>query len=423
MARTEIRTASPPPDGPRDGSPEAPAGRLDALRIRDFRLLFIGTVSSGFGQWGQTIGLGWLAFTLSNESATELALVASAGGGARLLAGPAVGVILDRYHRRNVLVWTTLLSALKGVILGVLVVTDLVNMPLVYAFSVLEGLVSTANQNSRQAFVYDVTTDRTLPAAVGLAAIAQNLSRIVGPSIVGVMIGAFGTASPFLFIAVMMTIATLFTLPISKSTRQAARDTEPWLRSLRLGIGYVLHDRALLGLMLTSVVPALFVYPYVQLLPVFAEELGRGAAGYGLLAGAIGWGSLSGLIGLSLYGDVRRKGVVLIWFFIAYVAALIVFTQMDSLALALVMLVVAGLFHGVAMVLSQTLVQLMARNDMRGRTTATFQMGFGLMPLGALPMGLAIDAFGAQRAVAAFMTVALVFFVIQAFTWRSLLRA
>ena len=129
------------------------------------------------------------------------------------------------------------------------------------------------------------------------------------------------------------------------------------------------------------------------------------------------------MIGLSLYGDVRRKGVVLIWFFIAYVAALIVFTQMDSLALALVMLVVAGLFHGVAMVLSQTLVQLMARNDMRGRTTATFQMGFGLMPLGALPMGLAIDAFGAQRAVAAFMTVALVFFVIQAFTWRSLLRA
>ena len=227
-----------------DGAPpvrveERRPGRMDALRIRDFRLLFISTVSSGFGQWAQMIGLNWLAWEISDHSATQLALVASAGGGARLLAGPAIGVILDRYHRRNVLVWTTVISAVKGVLLGVLVVSDLVSMPIVYAFAVLEGAVSTANQNTRQAFVYDVTTERTLSNAVALNSIAQNMARIAGPPLTGMMIGLLGTAAPFLFIGVTMTISTIFTLPISRNTRQSAPDRENPLRSMWLAVNYI----------------------------------------------------------------------------------------------------------------------------------------------------------------------------------------
>ena len=411
------RTNGAPPVGVEQRRP----GRMDALRIRDFRFLFIGTVSSGFGQWAQMIGLNWLAYEISEQSATQLALVASAGGGARLLAGPAIGVILDRYHRRSVLVWTTVLSAVKGVLLGVLVVMDVINMPMVYVFAVLEGVVSTANQNTRQAFVYDVTNERTLSNAVALNSIAQNMARIAGPPLTGVMIGLLGTASPFLFIGVVMMISTAFTLPISRNTRQAAPDRENPLRSMWLAVSYISKDRAMLGLILTSVVPALTVYPYIQLLPVFAEEvLGAGATGYGLLAAAIGWGSFSGLVALSVYGEVRRKGMVLLLFYVGYVGALILFTQSNLLVFALVFLVIAGLFHGVAITLSQTLVQLLARNDMRGRATSVFAMGFGLMPLGALPMGLAIDAFGAQAAVGGFMTVSFVFFIFQAFFWKSL---
>ncbi|MYD65488.1 MAG: MFS transporter [Chloroflexi bacterium] len=399
-------------------------GRFGALWIRDFRFLFIGTVSSGFGQWAQMIGLNWLAFVISGESATQLALVASAGGGARLLAGPAIGVILDRYHRRTVLVWTTVISAAKGILLGVLVVMDIVNMPTVYVFAVLEGVVSTANQNTRQAFVFDVTTERTLANAVALNSIAQNISRIAGPPLTGVLIGFLGTASPFLFIGIVMIISTVFTLPISRNTRQAAPDRENPLRSMWVAVNYISKDRAMLGLILTSVVPALTVYPYVQLLPVFSEEvLGAGATGYGLLAAAIGWGSFSGLVALSMYGEVRRKGLVLLLFYVGYVGALILFTQSSLIVFALSFLVIAGLFHGVAITLSQTLVQLLARNDMRGRATSLFAMGFGLMPLGALPMGLAIDAFGVQAALGGFMTVSFVFFVFQTLFWKSLRQA
>lgn len=418
MAHARTNGASPGTGG------QPRPGRFGALRIRDFRFLFIGTVSSGFGQWAQMIGLSWLAYEISGQSATQLALVASAGGGARLFAGPAIGVILDRYHRRSVLVSTTVLSAVKGIALGVLVIVDLVNMPMVYLFAVLEGVVSTANQNTRQAFVYDVTTERTLANAVALNSIAQNISRIAGPPLTGVLIGFLGTASPFLFIGVVMIISTVFTLPISRNTRQGAPDREHPLRSMWLAVSYISKDRAMLGLILTSVVPALTVYPYVQLLPVFSEEvLGAGATGYGLLAAAIGWGSFSGLIALSMYGEVRRKGLVLLLFYVGYVGALLFFTQSDILPLALVFLVIAGLFHGVAITLSQTLVQLLARNDMRGRATSVFAMGFGLMPLGALPMGLAIDMFGVQNALGGFMMVSFVFFVFQTLFWKSLRNA
>ena len=410
----EARPASPPPRKP---------DRIAALKLRDFRFLFVGTVTSGFGQWATMIGLGWLAYVLSGESAAQLAWVIAVGGAMRLLSAPWIGVVLDRYHRRSVTVWSTLASAALGLVLGVLVITDMVAFWQLYVFSAFEGVISSANQNVRQTFVYDVTTPDTLSNAIALNAIAQNLSRIVGPPLTGAMIGLLGTASPFIFISVMMLIATYFTLRISKSTRQAALNTDNPFRSLWVGVRYVASDRPMLGLLLSGAVPGIFLYPYIPLLPVFAEDvLHAGSTGYGLLAASVGWGSLSGLIVLSWLGDVRRKGMIALWGLVFYAAALIVFTQSTVFVLSSAMLVIAGVFHGVAFTVAQILVQVLARDEMRGRATSLFQMGFSLMPIGAIPMGIAIEAWGAAIGVGSFITVALVWFIFMGIFWRSLLR-
>jgi MFS family permease len=418
-----------PAHGPSAGvvsQPPAPPrmDRIGALRLRDFRFLFIGTVTSGYGQWATMIGLGWLAYVLSGESAAQLAWVVAVGGVMRLISAPWIGVVLDRYHRRTVTVWSTLASAALGLGLGVLVLSDLVAFWQLYVFSALEGIISSANQNVRQTFVYDVTTPDTLSNAVALNAIAQNLARISGPPLAGAMIGLLGTASPFMFIAVMMLIATLFTLLISKTTRQASLDTDHPLRSLWVGLRYVATDRPMLGLFLSGAVPGIFLYPYIPLLPVFAEEvLHAGSTGYGLLAASVGWGSLTGLLVLSWLGDVRRKGIIAVWGLVFYAAALIVFTQSTAFVLSSAMLVVAGVFHGVAFTVAQILVQVLARDEMRGRATSLFQMGFSLMPVGAIPMGIAIEAWGAAMGVGAFISVAFAWFIFMGIFWRSLLRA
>lgn len=405
-----------PRRGPRLGT------AIEALRMRDFRFLFFSTISGGYAQWAQSIGMGWLVYELTDRSAMQLAAVSATGGMVRLVVSPFVGTALDRYNRRQVLVTSTLISALQGSLLAALVVSGYAHVVHLYVFMILDGIFSTTNQAARQAYVYDITTDQTMPNAMALSAIAQNLSRISGPPLAAVMIGFMGRSSPFIVLAVLHVLAAALTLPISRQSRQAARVAIHPLRGPWEGFVYVRREHALLGLMLIGTAPALLVYPYVQLLPVFAKEvLDGGAVEFGLLAAAIGWGSIVGLFALAFVaGNIKRRGTIAMWGMVGYAAALIAFSQSTTLLMALLLLTVAGVFHGVSLNLQQMLVQMLARNDMRGRTTSLFQMGFALMPIGVLPMGIAIERWGPAHALGAFFLASAAIFVLMALFWRSL---
>lgn len=424
MARTEAPPTAPPAQRPARQSVAARFGTaIQALRLRDFRLLFFGTVAQGFGQWAQTIGMGWLVYELSNESAVQLGAISAFSGVVRLLAGPFIGFALDRYSRRSILLWTTGLGAAQGGALAALVLTGQAEVWHIYVFALAEGLITTTNQTTRQAYVYDITTNETLPNAVALSSVAQNLSRVSGPPLAGVL-AVFDVAAPFVFLTVMKSIGLMLTLPLSRATRQSGRANQNALRGTWDGIRYVSREPAVLGLVVLALIPALLVYPYVQLLPVFAKEvLGGGSLEYGLLAASIGWGSLVGLLGLAFIGDFPRKGRTALWGMLGYALLLLAFSQSTVLWLSLAALTIAGVFHGVSLALQQTLVQLLARNDMRGRATSVFQMGFALQPIGVLVMALAIDQWGAAPAVGTFFAISSVAFALMAVGWNSLRRA
>lgn len=426
MARTELAPGPPPPPLPRPPRQSASARfttAIAALRGRDFRLLFFGTVAQGFGQWAQTIGMGWLVYELSQESAVQLGAISAFSGVVRLLAGPFIGFALDRYSRRSILLWSTALGAAQGGALAALVLSGRAEVWHIYIFALAEGLITTTNQTTRQAYVYDITTDETLPNAVALSSVAQNLSRVSGPPLAGVL-AVFNVAAPFVFLTVMKSIGVLLTLPLSHATRQSGRASQNALRGTWDGIRYVSREPAVLGLVVLALIPALLVYPYVQLLPVFAKQvLGGGSLEYGLLAASIGWGSLVGLLGLAFAGDMPGKGRVALWGMLGYALLLLAFSQSTVLWLSLVLLSIAGVFHGVSLALQQTLVQLLARNDMRGRATSVFQMGFALQPIGVLVMALAIDRWGAAPAVGTFFAISSVAFGLMAVGWGSLRRA
>lgn len=395
-----------------------------ALSLRDFRYLFISTVSAGFGQWAQMIGMGWLVFELTGHSVSQLAMVAAIGGSVRLIFGPVAGVILDRWNRRRVLLWSISVGAAQGAFLAVLVITGLIEVWHIYIFVVLEALLSTSDQTARQAFVYDVSTDDTLPNAIALSASAHNVARIAGPPLAGAMIGLFGTGTAFVFLAITMALAALLTIPISSSTRQASPDRSNPIQSLVEGVRYVWSEPVLKGLVIVHTIPAFLVFPYMSLLPVFAEDvLEAGSRGYGLLAGGAGWGSLVGLTALTLAGNVPRKGAILIAGILGYTTTLFGFTQSTIFWLSFSFLTIGGVFFSVAMALAQTVLQTRARNDMRGRVTSVYSTSGGLMPLGALPMAMAVEQLGPARGVGSFVVLAAVLIVLAVIIWPALRRA
>lgn len=395
-----------------------------SLRLRDFRYLTLGTVVAGFGQWAQIVGLGWLVYVLTG-SAVQLGSISAVRGLIGLAVAPGSGVLLDRIDRRQVLIVTTSLGAAKTAVLAALVVSGAVEVWHVYVFAVADGVITTVNMTARQAFVFDVTTDEALPNAVAVSSMAQNLSRVAGPPLTGAIIGLYGEGAPFVFITVMLTVAAALTARISRETRQVIRMREENpLRSLMEGVRYIATDERILGLMVVGIVPGLLIYPYISLLPIFAAEvLHRGASGYGVLSSMGGWGSLVGLLGLALLGDIRRKGAMLLSGLILYALIVIFFTQSTVYPLSLGLLALSGVFLSVALVLTNTLIQLHVRDDMRGRTLAVYQMTGGLSTIGALPMGAAVAWLGPSLGVGLFIVTATALLVLVAASWGSLRRA
>lgn len=426
--------ASTPPDEPDpaptsdDGREEVPRGLAPviggpfvSLRDRDYRLLWFGTVFVGFGQWGQQIGLNWLVFLLT-DSAVQLGAVSFAGGILSLFLTPFAGVIADRYSRRMIILVATIAGALQSTMLAVLVLTDTVEVWHAYVFAILTATTQAMNNPARQAYVNDVSSPETLANAIALNSIAQNASRIVGPPLAGLIAG-WNVGAAFAFVAVIRVGAAILTMMLSarESAREDSRGNP--LRLIVRGFAYLAGEADLRALLLVNAITALFVYPYISFMPVFAERVfNSGASAYGLLVSMIAVGSIFGLLGLAWLPNLRHRGWWMLIGFVGYDVFLIVFAQAPTLILAMVAVALAGLFFGVGSALNQTLFQVLVRNDMRGRGMASLQVAGGLSPIGALSMGFLIEAIGIRLGVALHISVALVCILVVVAFSRSLRR-
>lgn len=395
MAPQPPTTAATPPAPP----PRSTRGNTFAsLKQRDFRLLWIGTVSAGFGQWGQQIGMNWLVYVITG-SALQLGAVSFASGILALILGPFAGLLADRYSRRAIIIISNALGGGQAAVVAVLVITDTIVLWHVYAFALLSSLTMVVNQPARQAYVNDVSTKETLGNAIAMNSIAMNASRLVGPPLTGVIV-AWNVGAAFVFVAATRLLAAVAAAAMRRRKQEALPRRNPF-REVIDGFSYLGRDRLLLLLLIANGLPSLLVYPYINFMPIYAEEIfGRGAEAYGLLVSMLAVGSIIGLIGLAYLGDVRRKGPVFLAAFLIYLCLVLTFSRIDMFYLALGILATAGFFHGLATTLNNTVFQSALRPDMRGRGMAAFQMGAGLMPLGALSMGFAVEHLGVQNGAA-----------------------
>jgi len=374
---------------------------LRALRHRNYRLFFIGQLISLTGTWMQSVAQAWLAYRLT-DSAAMLGIVGFAGQIPALLFSPAGGVVADRFARRQVLLATQASSMLLALALAALTLSGQITIAWILALAALSGVVNAFDIPTRQAFAIDMVGREDMVNAIALNSSIFNGARVAGPALAGLLVARIGEGWCFLVNAVsyFAVLASLLAMRLPAVVR-TAQATSVWT-SVREGFVYVSRARPVRALLLLLGLVSLTGMPYAVLMPVFAREiLGGGARELGLLMGASGVGALLGAIVLATRRSVRGLGS-----FVAFCAGgmgltLIAFAYSRSLWLSALFLVPVGFFMMSEMASSNTLIQSLIPDAMRGRVMSLYAMMFmGMAPIGALLAGALAASIGAPRTVA-----------------------
>jgi MFS family permease len=378
-----------------------PRGTFASLSLPQFRFLLVGTVCSQIAGWMEEVARGWLVLQLT-DSAFQLGLIGFIRGVTQLVFSPVAGAMADRLDRRQLAAATQLVDAVVVLVIGLLVAADAIQMWQLYVLTSVAGAAHAANMPARQVLVYDLVGPSHLSNAIALNSVVSNLARIVAPAVGGVFIGITGIASTYYAQAVFFALATAATLMLRPITH-AEPVRSPLFEGIRDGIRYVNQDRTVLRLVVMNAIPNLIIYPYVTMMPVFAEDvLDVGSAGFGVLLTGVGFGSIPGGLIVAGMGDGPGKGRTMALAAVGYMSMVFLFALSTVFLLSFAILIVAGIGWCMMVTLNQTLLQIHVADAYRGRVLSLYTMVGGLTPFGVLAMGAAADTVGAQVAVAAF---------------------
>lgn len=364
-----------------------------ALAVPNFRLYLAGQAVSLTGTWMQVVAQSWLVLQLS-RSGTLLGLVAAAQFLPVLVLGPYGGLVADRAGKRRLLLGTQSALGALALVLGLLTVTHVIRLWMVFVLAVALGMVNAVDQPTRQTFVPEMVGRDRLQNAVSLNSVLTNAARAVGPAVAGVLIATAGVGVCFManaasFAAVLAALARIRTVTLHPAT-PAGR--EPG--QLRQGLRYVRGAPGLLVPLLMMALVGTLAYEFQVSLPLLARvSLHGGASTYGFLTAAMGAGAVAG--GLVVAATARTG---LLPFTIAsagFTASILAAALVPSLAGELAALTVTGFFSTAFMASGNTTLQLTADPQFRGRVMALWSVTFtGSTPVGGPIIGVVADDLG-----------------------------
>ena len=381
-----------------------------ALRNPDYRYFWLGNFLSNIGTWMQNVALGWLVLELSN-SAFWLGVVGFASSAPMLVFSLLGGVIADRTDRRRMLVRTQSAMMLLAFVLAALSYTKVITVPQIVVLALLTGVAMSLNMPAYQALVPQLVPRRDLTNAIGLNSAQFNLSRIIGPSLGGLVMAWLGPSVNFFlngvsFLALLLVLVRMRIPPPPVE----AGDAGIW-RRLGDGFRYVGRHRQMSSLLALVALASLFGIPYLMFMPYFARDvLHSGPRGLGFLLACSGFGSLGAAATVAYLGvtGTRRRGRLLLVSGSAFLLAVILFTFSRNFYLSCGLLVVAGYCTILMVATVNTLLQHLAAEEMRGRVMSIYTMAFlGFAPVGSLIAGSLAHAVTAARAIAGMCALAL----------------
>jgi MFS family permease len=372
------------------------------LRGGPFRRYLIGTSISDTGTWMQIMAQGWVMSTLTDK-AIMLGMVNFAAGLPMLFLTMFGGSAADRFDKRRILVWTQVVQIALALVLGWLIFSGRIQIWHIILVAGLLGIAFAFEHPALSALVPELVAHEEIAGAVALDRAVFHCARLVGPSVGGIIVGAWGAASAFFtnaFSFVAMIIALLSLPPRPMGSRE---EEEKRASGIKDGFRYVRADKPSLAMVGMIASMTFFIFPAVSvMMPLYVRDvLHFGPKQLGYLMAASGIGSVFGAITLVSIPRPRRLGGMTAAA-LAVVVAVLALSRVHAFGFAAASLLVISFGLALIFGLSNTIVQERAPSHLRGRVSAVMGLAFfGLMPLTSLGVTSLADAIGMRTALAA----------------------
>lgn len=369
-----------------------------ALRSRNFRLLWLGSFAVNIGWWMHSVAMGWLIYNLTS-SASWLGRIGFAQSLPTLCLGLIGGALIEHADRRRALYGSALVLAVAASVLSALTLSGVVEIWMIILVSLASGTGTALFMPVYQALIPSLVPSQQLMNAISLNSISFNSARVVGPLVAGFVMSWAGLGWCFALNALgsftMVALARALELP-----RREVGTRPPLGRMLRAGLDYARRHPVIRALLFLSVTMSLFGFPYVVLMAAFAHEaLALEAKGFTMLFSAVGIGAVAGGIVLAWFGDIRRKGLLVLGSAAAFGLLLVVLGQTRTFLPAAATLVVLGFAMIVSVASLNTVLQVSVAEEMRARVMSMLTVAlFGLPSLGAWMLGAIADRVGIPTA-------------------------
>jgi len=379
---------------------------FEALRYREYRLIWYAQVFASQATWMDQVARGWLLYELTN-STLQLGLVRGVQAIPILLLSPLAGSVADRYSRKNQVLVAQVVDGLLYAIVAVLIFSGRIEPWHVFVTAFGMSVVQAFQQPARAAMIGDAVPVKHLTNAIGLNSIIFNVSRSTGPAVAGFLIAVMGTGGSYTAQAVCYLLATIWTMQLrsgqtgsSSALGKHAHD-ESFRQSIIEGWKFSWRNEAVRASLLIVVCSSIFIIPFMTLLPVFARDiLHVGATGQGLLLSAMGIGALFSSVLIASFGDrVPRINVMLVGVTL-YGIIIAAFAISTWFSLSVILMGLVGVVHVTSHALAQTVIQTYSPSEFRGRTMALYHMTHVILLVGGILIGALASWIGAQWATA-----------------------
>jgi MFS family permease len=371
-----------------------------ALQARNYRRYWIGLVFYVLGHRAEYVTFAWITWEVTRDP-LSLGYLGLAQGVPLVVFQLFGGVLADRTNRLRLLIGTQILTALTLTVAVGLTWLGVVRLEHLLVLAALSNTFRAFDEPSRLSLVPELVSREQLPNAIALSSIPWQAGRMIGPSITGVLIAAFGGTSGFLLATAASYAALAMYGGLRVSGDARAGDGQPVHRQLVEGLSFVGRNFLFASLIGLALFNSVFGLSYITLLPIYADVyFEAGSTGYGLLNAAHGAGALTGTLTLATFAHhIRRPGTSLLMTAAGVGVLLMAFSRAPALWVAMPILGLVGLTNSVYLTQVNTLLQQKVPDKLRGRVMSLYALCWNLLPLGGLVAGALAAAVDARFAV------------------------